>query len=358
MVQLSIAPARTSHFRASISHFRRRFPFRARPGKNADMLRERRRIDWPMIVGPDAVTAVWKRAPARSEVVALLRELAPLFRARHPDDLAKRAVELALGPVGLVRAGVYFYDDRLDLMLGTWGTDLRRKVVDEHSAMFRLDEGGRRAAALAASGEALWTVVEDCPIIEIGPKTTRVVGRGWSVCTPICSPRGLLGALYNDAGLTRARVDAHKQENAALLCAMLGMLLTEMPRSRGKSFVSGLAAPHPAVTKATRILSDDPTLSASELAANLLVSPSRFARVFKGEMGVSLVRYRNQLRLERFVKIMDGGGSSMLEAALEAGFGSYAQFHRVFQALRGTTPRAYLGRAARGGGEKMRKRRK
>ena len=169
------------------------------------------------------------------------------------------------------------------------------------------------------------------------------------MCTPICSPRGPLGALYNDAGLTRARVDAHKQENAALLCAMLGMLLTEMPRSRGKSFVSGLEAPHPAVTKAARILSDDPTLSASDLAANLLVSPSRFARVFKGEMGVSLVRYRNQLRLERFVKIMDGGGSSMLEAALEAGFGSYAQFHRVFQALRGTTPRAYLGRAARRG---------
>ena len=333
-------------------------PFRARPGKNAEMLRERRRIDWPVIVGPDAVTAVWKRAPARSEAVALLRELAPLFRARHPDDLAKRGVELALGPVGLVRAGVYFYDDRLDLMLGTWGTDLRRKVVDEHSAMFRLDDGGRRAAALATSGEALWTVVEDCPTIEIGPKTTRVVGRGWSVCTPICSPRGLLGALYNDAGLTRARVDAHKQENAAVLCAMLGMLLTEMPRSRGKSFVSGLAAPHPAVTKATRILSDDPTVSAADLAANLLVSPSRFARVFKGEMGVSLVRYRNQLRMERFVKIMDGGSSSMLEAALEAGFGSYAQFHRVFQALRGTTPRAYLGRVARRGGTKMRKRRK
>jgi transcriptional regulator GlxA family with amidase domain len=74
------------------------------------------------------------------------------------------------------------------------------------------------------------------------------------------------------------------------------------------------------------------------------VGPGRFARVFKREMGVSLVRYRNQLRLERFVKIMDAGRSNMLEAARAAGFGSYAQFHRVFQSLRGTTPRAYLGR--------------
>ena len=92
------------------------------------------------------------------------------------------------------------------------------------------------------------------------------------------------------------------------------------------------------------MLADDPSQSASDLAAHLQVGPGRFARVFKQEMGVSLVRYRNQLRLERFVKIMDGGRSNMLDAARAAGFGSYAQFHRVFHSLRGTTPRAYLGR--------------
>ena len=123
------------------------------------------------------------------------------------------------------------------------------------------------------------------------------------------------------------------------------MLLAEMPRSRGRSFVSGLAAPHPAVTKAARVLADDPSLSGADSAARLQVSAGRFARVFKSEMGVSLVRYRNQLRLERFMKIMDAGRSNMREAALAAGFGSYAQFHRVFQAQRGTTPRAYLARA-------------
>ena len=83
---------------------------------------------------------------------------------------------------------------------------------------------------------------------------------------------------------------------------------------------------------------------AADLAAQLEVSPGRFARVFKSEMGVSLVRYRNQLRLERFLKIMDAGDSNMHDAALAAGFGSYAQFHRVFQSLRGTTPRAYFAR--------------
>ena len=122
-------------------------------------MRTRRRIDWPEIIEPGTVNPVWRRVPARSEVVGTLRKLAPLFRARHPDDLAKRTVELALGAVGLVRAGIYFYDDRLDLMVGTWGTDLRRNVVDEHFAMFRLDSGGSAAFARAMSGEALWSVV-------------------------------------------------------------------------------------------------------------------------------------------------------------------------------------------------------
>ena len=307
-------------------------------------MQTRRRIDWPELLGPGDPSPIWKAVRARSDVVSLVRSFAPLFGARHPEDLAKRTVELALEVAGLVRAGLYFYDDRLELMVGSWGTDLRRKVVDEHCAMFRVDEPGRAAFARAISGDALWTVVEDCPIIVNEENRTRVVGRGWAVCTPICAAGRTLGALYSDAGLTRARVDPDKQAKAALLCALAGMLLAEMPRSRGRHFVSGASSPHPAVTKAVRMLADDPSLTAADLAAHLQVGPGRFARVFKSEMGVSLVRYRNQLRLERFVKIMDAGRSNMLEAARAAGFGSYAQFHRVFQSLRGTTPRAYLGR--------------
>jgi methylphosphotriester-DNA--protein-cysteine methyltransferase len=68
------------------------------------------------------------------------------------------------------------------------------------------------------------------------------------------------------------------------------------------------------------------------------------ARVFKRDMGMSLVEYRNRLRLDRFWILVDGGRPSLLEAALAAGFGSYAQFHRVFRAQRQVTPREYLRR--------------
>jgi AraC-like DNA-binding protein len=309
----------------------------------------RRRIDWTRLLGADGASPVWRSPRARSELASLLLDFGDLFAVRHPDDLVKRAVELSLEQIGLVRAGIYLYDQQLDLMLGTWGTDLRRRIVDEHQAMFRLGEEGARVLARAMSGEALWTVIENSPIIVNEARVTRVVGRGWVVCTPIRSTRRALGMLYNDAGLTRTRIDPKKQAQTAALCGLVGLLLEGIPRSRGRPFGAGSRARHASITKAAKMLAEDPTLSAADLAADLRVSASRFARVFRSEMGVSLVGYRNQLRLERFMAIARAGRTNLREAALSAGFGSYAQFHRVFQALQGTSPRAYLGTGARRG---------
>jgi AraC-like DNA-binding protein len=89
-------------------------------------------------------------------------------------------------------------------------------------------------------------------------------------------------------------------------------------------------------------------MTGEALGSKLRLSASRIARLFKAEMGMSLVEYRNRLRLERFTSLLDERGENLLEAALGAGFGSYAQFHRVFVTLRGTTPGKFLRlRAAR-----------
>jgi transcriptional regulator GlxA family with amidase domain len=95
-------------------------------------------------------------------------------------------------------------------------------------------------------------------------------------------------------------------------------------------------------TEATKILSREPALNGSDVAARLNVSPSRLAHVFKAEIGVSMVEYRNRVRVNRFTTLLDEGSHNLLEAALAAGFGSYAQFHRVFRALRRVSPREYL----------------
>jgi transcriptional regulator GlxA family with amidase domain len=54
------------------------------------------------------------------------------------------------------------------------------------------------------------------------------------------------------------------------------------------------------------------------------------------------VEYRNRLRLDRFESLLGQGPANLLDAALEAGFGSYAQFHRVFRARLHASPRDYL----------------
>jgi AraC-like DNA-binding protein len=54
------------------------------------------------------------------------------------------------------------------------------------------------------------------------------------------------------------------------------------------------------------------------------------------------VGFRNRARLEAVDRIAEAQeGCTLTEAALEAGFGSYAQFFRVFRALRGVAPHAY-----------------
>ena len=105
---------------------------------------------------------------------------------------------------------------------------------------------------------------------------------------------------------------------------------------------------HPAVETVARILRADPNagdLAALARAARL--SPSHLSRIFKQQTGVSISRFRNQQRLQRFLLLYGRGQrTTALAAALEAGFGSYAQFHRVFREQTGRSPSALRTAAA------------
>jgi AraC-like DNA-binding protein len=102
---------------------------------------------------------------------------------------------------------------------------------------------------------------------------------------------------------------------------------------------------HPAVETVARRLHSDPNAGdLDELARIVGLSPSHLSRVFKGQTGVSITRFRNQRRLERF-RVLYGHGrrTTALAAALEAGFGSYAQFYRVVRTETGRAPSGLRG---------------
>jgi transcriptional regulator GlxA family with amidase domain len=90
------------------------------------------------------------------------------------------------------------------------------------------------------------------------------------------------------------------------------------------------------------MLAADPSLTGKEIAASLAVGISQLVRWFKADLRMPLVEYRNRLRLERFQVLVDAGEANLLEAARASGFGSYAQFHRVFRTVYGAAPREYL----------------
>jgi transcriptional regulator GlxA family with amidase domain len=99
------------------------------------------------------------------------------------------------------------------------------------------------------------------------------------------------------------------------------------------------------------LLDEDPALSRDELADRAGADPDALSHAFKRELGVGLVAYRNRLRVRRFLELAATGRLTLLAACLEAGFGSYPQFHRVFVAETGRTPRDYV---AAGGGRRRR----
>jgi AraC-like DNA-binding protein len=97
------------------------------------------------------------------------------------------------------------------------------------------------------------------------------------------------------------------------------------------------------VEKAARLIHDETTtLGLDELARRSGLSPTRLSRLFKQQTGVALVDFRNRQRIERFLELYGTGQRrTMLDAALEAGFGSYPQFHRIFKRVMGRSPGKY-----------------
>jgi AraC-like DNA-binding protein len=99
---------------------------------------------------------------------------------------------------------------------------------------------------------------------------------------------------------------------------------------------------HSAVSRAMALLREDPSKDLKTLARETRISPSQLSRLFKRQAGTSITDFRNGLRLDMFVKRVDGGkGGAMFALAKDAGFGSYAQFSRVFRRQMGCSPEAY-----------------
>lgn len=104
---------------------------------------------------------------------------------------------------------------------------------------------------------------------------------------------------------------------------------------------------HPAVARVIHLIRDEGDVESSvvELAARAGLCPSRLMPLFQEQTGMSITEFRNRQKIERFLDLYSRNGQfNMLGAALEAGFGSYAQFFRVFKNLMGQSPSEYFSK--------------
>jgi AraC-like DNA-binding protein len=152
------------------------------------------------------------------------------------------------------------------------------------------------------------------------------------------------------SALRAGRLDALLRElrdadtvDDALLNAGLQYLLLSAWRAflDSEDLVAGIDV-HPGVETVARCLRANPEAGGLDaLARTAGLSPSHLSRIFKAQIGVSITRFRNQRRLERFMSLYgQGRRTTALAAALDAGFGSYAQFYRVLRAETGQAPTA------------------
>jgi len=98
---------------------------------------------------------------------------------------------------------------------------------------------------------------------------------------------------------------------------------------------------HPSVSRALELLENaDEDLPLEALSRKCGVSSAHLSRMFGKQVGMSLSSYRNNLRLRRFWEAHRAEkATTITEAVFEAGFGSYAQFHKVFRRRYGCSPR-------------------
>ena len=143
---------------------------------------------------------------------------------------------------------------------------------------------------------------------------------------------GLLAAVA-----ARPRPDAFNRGLDFALFALWDEFLAAEP-------VENCPAFHPKLEAVLGLLADpERHLTQAQLARQVKLSPYYLSALFQKQTGLTIPAFRNRLRLQEFFRRLQAHPElRLLQHAFDAGFGSYAQFYRVFTQALGVPPRQWL----------------
>lgn len=82
-------------------------------------------------------------------------------------------------------------------------------------------------------------------------------------------------------------------------------------------------------------------LTLRELAERYHVEHSYFSRIFRREIGTSLLQYITKIRIEKAKEYIRKGNGNLTEIAFMVGYDDYTYFNKVFRKSEGMSPRDY-----------------
>ncbi len=144
--------------------------------------------------------------------------------------------------------------------------------------------------------------------------------------------------------------EMYNHQNPALLNSGLDYLLSYAWDVYQRSAdISESKKMHPAISHSIRYIQNNERCaeSVSTLSKACGLSESRFSKLFREQMGMSVPTYKNRVKLDRFIHLLKSSSITLTEACYAAEFGSYAQFHKVFKDYFKVSPKEYffLGQA-------------
>ncbi|MFI6587089.1 helix-turn-helix transcriptional regulator [Embleya sp. NPDC050493] len=176
--------------------------------------------------------------------------------------------------------------------------------------------------------------------------SVRVAPELWADAAGYPGRRPACSALYVDAALDLA----HRRCLSAAEGGDVDYALTEQVLTLVRHAVDRVAArpgPHASAPDDRRLVAaareaitsgDAASGALISLAESIGVSPFRLSRVFSREMGVSLTRYRNRVRLGRVLDRLAAGEVGLAALAVDLGFADQAHLCRTVRKELGYTP--------------------